>query len=314
MRYASVRKRLLEVFSNAASFTMQQAYEAVPEKPQTTVRGRIYENVGKCFEKIARNTFRVSANGCECILFEGNGRNPESLGIKSGSINLIVTDHPWADPKSLKGGNRNFANYDTFRYTQEDFVQKANLLADGCFCVEILPAESESNYQYLYEIKEMAAAAGLNYYASVDWKKGDFVANTGRKAKNTETVMIFVKGKARALRPDVKKDLAEPDVKHYMSGSKRMLPTQFDYPIVSKKDRLHQAEKPLDLMLEIIDLLSMPGEWVLDQFAGSGVVGEACMKSDRNCYLIELCKESVEKIVKRLHLVKDESLTDVGCA
>lgn len=313
MRYASVRKRLIEVFTNAASFTTEEAYMAMPDVPQASVRGRIYDNIGKCFEKIARHTYRVIADGCECILFEGNGRNPESLGIVPGSINLILTDHAWSD-KNLKGGNRNFANYDTFRYEQEDFNQKAKMLADGCFCVEILPAESESNYQYLYEIKEMAAVAGLNYYALVDWKKGDFVANTGRKAKNTETVMIFVKGKARALRPDVKKDLAEPSVKHYMSGSKRMLPTQFDYPIVTQKDKIHQAEKPLDLMLEIIDLLSMPGEWVLDQFAGSGVVGEACMKSNRNCYLIEICKESVEKIVKRLRLVKDEPNTSVVCA
>lgn len=311
MRYASIRKRLLEVFTNAASFSMDEAYKVIPDKPQTTVRGRVYDNLGKCFEKIARNTYRVIADGCECVLFEGNGRNPESLGIKPDSVDLLITDHPWCDPKSLKGGNRNFADYDTFRYVQEDFIHKANVLKSGCFCVEILPAESESNYEYLYQIKQMAKEAGLNYYASVDWKKGDFVANTGRKAKNTETVMIFVKGKARALRPDVKKDLAEPEVKHYMSGTARMLPTQFDYPIVSKKERLHQAEKPVSLFLELLDLLSMPGETVLDQFAGSGVVGEACMKANRNCFLIELCKESVEKIVKRLHL---QAMPDVATA
>ena len=41
-----------------------------------------------------------------------------------------------------------------------------------------------------------------------------------------------------------KKDKAEPEVKHFMSGVKGMLPTVFDVEPPSKKERKHQAEKP----------------------------------------------------------------------
>lgn len=47
---------------------------------------------------------------------------------------------------------------------------------------EFLPEENENNYEYLYEIKQMAKRAGLFYYCKVPWKKGGFVSNTGRKA------------------------------------------------------------------------------------------------------------------------------------
>ena len=36
-------------------------------------------------------------------------------------------------------------------------------------------------------------------------KKGTFVSNTGRKAKNTQDIMIFSKGKARNMRYDKKR-------------------------------------------------------------------------------------------------------------
>lgn len=70
--------------------------------------------------------------------------------------------------------------------------------------IEILPAENENNYEYLYQIKQYAKEAGFLYYSKVTWKKGGFVSNTGRKAKNSQDVMVFSKGKARSMRIDKK--------------------------------------------------------------------------------------------------------------
>ena len=42
---------------------------------------------------------------------------------------------------------------------------------------------------------------------------------------------------------------------------------------------------------------------VLDQFAGSGAVGEACIKKNRKAILVELVKEKATNIAKRLHAV-----------
>ncbi len=283
------------------NFTLEQAYNRFyPEYPKDSVRGRIYENLGKRFERVGRGIYTIKSEDDNIALIEGDGRDISFL--KDNSIDCIITDHPWSDPKANNGGSRHFATYDCFQYTQEDFNEKARVLKQGSFLVEMIPAENETNYDYLYKIKKMAEAAGFRYYAKVPWKKGNFIGNTGRKSKNTEDMMIFSLGKARELRPDKMKDKADPSVKHYMSGSKYMLPTCFDVQPPDKKSRLHQAEKPVGLVEQLLDYLTDENEIVLDQFAGSGVVGEACLNMHRKCILIEQAREFIEKIMDRLGL------------
>ena len=171
--------------------------------------------------------------------------------------------------------------------------------------VEFLPEESAENFEYIYQIKKMAEAAGFKYYAKVAWKKGSFISNCGRKSKNTEDVMIFSKGDARSLRPDAKKDKAEPGVRHFMKGAAGMLPTCFDFQKPGKKDMIHQAEKPQELLEAILDYVTLDGETVLDQFAGSGVLGAAALAKGRRSILIELADEFIAKIKARLGLKEE---------
>ncbi|WP_027431992.1 DNA-methyltransferase [Lachnospira multipara] len=293
-------ENLIECFKNAR-FTLKEAYMANPDVNKESVRARIYENLGIAFERVGRGIYATIDNSC--LLIEGNGRNLSALADES--IDCIVTDHPWEDKKSTKGGNRNFANYDTFQYVQEDFDEKARVLKKGSFLCEIIPAESATNYEYLYRIKEMAKKAGFEYYAKVSWKKGTFVSNTGRKAKNTEDILFFTKGKARALRPDKQRGLDENgNPTRFMSGANGMLPTCFDVQAVPRKDILAQSEKPVALYEQILDYISKPNEIVLDQFAGSGALGEAALNKGRRAILIELAKEKVEKIACRLKMNK----------
>lgn len=287
---------IFSCFKNQPEFTLKSAYEQCSDKPKETVRARIYDNLGIKFERIAKGLYRTIEGEETCVVIEGDGRDLSML--KDKSIDCILTDHPWLDLKSNKGGDRAFAEYECFEYTLKDFEEKSRILKDGCFLVEILPAENENNYKYLYKIKEYAEKAGLFYYAKVTWKKGDFVSNTGRKAKNSQDVMFFSKGKARNMRLDVKKT-QKLGYDCYMSGTLKMLPTMFDIPPVSKKDKIHQSELPLTLCEEILRYITYQGEIVLDSFAGSGVVGEAALNLKRNCILIEIAKENIKKIQKR---------------
>ena len=52
--------------------------------------------------------------------------------------------------------------------------------------------------------------------------------------------------------------------------------------------------------LTILQYVTYEGEIVLDSFAGSGVVGEAALNTKRNCILIEILKENIDKIKNRL--------------
>ena len=293
-------QNLIDVFKNT-QFTLKEAYATNPNVNPESVRARIYENLGIAFDRLGRGIYVTRDNSVLCI--EGDGRNLSS--IADASIDCILTDHPWDDSKATKGGSRNFATYNTFRYEQSDFDEKARVLKDGAFLCEIIPAESATNFDYLYEIKKMAEKAGFEYYAKVPWKKGTFVSNTGRKAKNTEDILLFTKGKARCLRPDKQRGLdANGNPTRFMSGAAGMLPTCFDVQAVSKKNIIAQSEKPVELYKQILEYITCQGEIVLDQFAGSGAVGQAAIETGRKAILVEFDTNKVKKIAERLNMIR----------
>lgn len=302
-----IKERLLNAFRNV-SFNLKQAYDVCPEVNPESVRARIYENLGIAFQRIGKGIYIAQ----DCVLIEGDGRDLSFL--ENESIDAIITDHPWMDTKANKGGNRNFATYDCFQYTPEDFEEKARVMRDGGFLVEMLPAENESNYEYLYQIKKMAEAAGFQYYAKVPWVKGAFVANTGRKAKNSEDVMIFSKGKPRALKPDKQRGVVDGMPTRFMSGTNGMLPTDFNVQAVPKKQQISQSEKPVALVEQLLDFITKENELVLDQFAGSGVVGLACKNKNRQCILIEKDTEKVKRIAERIQATVVEVTATVSTA
>lgn len=314
----TIQMNLFQYFLDDEKFTIQEATNLVKniknmDVNNESIRARIYEGVDKgLFKKITRGVYKVSSqiNGKpnHCLLINGDGRDLSM--IEDNSIDGIITDHPYDLNKALTGGNRKFASYELFKYNQKDFNEKQRVLKDGAFMVEFLPEESEINFEYLYQIKQMAINSGFKYFAKVPWKKGEFVANTGRKSKNTEDVMIFSKGEPRALKLDAKKNI-ETALKNninvkgkssyevrdilvenelivcYMKGTNGMLPTTFDYQPKGKNEKVMEAEKPVQLLQEIITYISKPYETLLDQFAGSGNFVVACFNTKRNSIAIE---------------------------
>jgi DNA modification methylase len=62
------------------------------------------------------------------------------------------------------------------------------------------------------------------------------------------------------------------------------------------KNKIHPTEKPQELLRYFIELLSNPGELVLDTFAGSGSTGLACKDLGRDAILIERDPKMFEKM------------------
>lgn len=287
---------LLSVFSKN-EFKLKDAYVACSENNNESVRARIYENINVLFERIKPGVYKALQDGQEAILIEGDGRDVSF--VKNNTIDCIINDHPWQDPKSNKGGTRNFTKYDTFKYCQSDFDEKYRILKEGHFLVEFIPSENANNYEYLYDIKQMAKKAGFEYYAKVPWKKGTFKANTGRTVKNTEDVLILTKGKAMSLRPDAKKNKADGTKNNFMSGAKAMLPSEFDFQPPTKSERIHQSEKPVELLQSILSYFTNESDIILDQFTGSGSSMIAAIKNHCNVIGIELSHEYCQKIKQR---------------
>lgn len=325
-----INQNLLNYFSDSDNFTTQDAYKAIEEAKlnvnKESIRARIYEGIEKgLFEKIGKGVYRIVKKQNEketvCLLINGDGRDLSM--IPDEKVDGIITDHPYLLKTSLKGGNRDFATYDLFRYEQKDFDEKMRVLKKGSFLVEFLPQETEENFEYLYNIKQMAIKAGFKYYAKVPWKKGTFVSNTGRCSKNSEDILFLTKGEPRALKLDAKKNIAEAksngfdvkgmssyDVKdllvnngleiHYMKGANGMLPTDFNYQPKNSKEKVMEAEKPVELIEAIINYISLPNELILDQFAGSHNVVLAALNSERKVITIEkdenIFKKGLENI------------------
>ena len=68
---------------------------------------------------------------------------------------------------------------------------------------------------------------------------------------------------------------------------------------VENKKRIHINEKPVELIIPAIENSSRRGEIVLDCFAGSGSALEACHRTGRIFYGIEMDRKNVELIIKR---------------
>lgn len=323
----TIQMNLFEYFFDEEQFSIPDATELVKniknmQVNNESIRARIYEGVEKgIFTKISRGVYKVTkqveGKDNTCLLINGDGRDLSM--IKDKSIDGIITDHPYDLQKALTGGNRKFAKYELFRYEDKDFKEKHRVLKSGAFLVEFIPEESEVNYEYLYKIKEMAKDNGFKYFAKVAWKKGNFISNTGRKSKNVEDVMIFSNGEPRSLKLDAKKNLETAknnnlDTKGmssyevrdmlqennldvaYMKGTNGMLPTTFDYQPKNSKDKIIEAEKPVELIEQIIEYISKPYETLLDQYAGSGNFVIACYNKNRNSVAIEIDNEMFGKM------------------
>jgi len=288
--------------------SLQEISNEIIDKPSSTVRGRIYDNMDM-FKRVARGVYWLTDEQAGVLLIEGDGRDLSMFDDES--IDALINDHAWYDPLSNSGGSRKFDNtYPTFRYELKDFREKARVLKNGSFCIEFLPSENANNWKYIYSIKEMAEQCGLTYYSKVTWIKGTFVSNTGRKSKNSEDILFLVKGpKARSLRLDKKKMKQSSEI-CYMSGTSQMLPTMFNVQSVPLKGRIHQAEKPVELYKQLIEMVTKPGEIILDQGAGSGNLGIAALQTNRFACLIEIVKENIAKIQRNIEKATSSLLSN----
>ena len=75
-------------------------------------------------------------------------------------------------------------------------------------------------------------------------------------------------------------------------------------PHNSKEKLNHPTQKPYKLIERLVLMLSNEGDTILDNFAGSGTLGEVCVNTNRNCVLIEKEKEYFDLIKNRLDKYK----------
>lgn len=86
----------------------------------------------------------------------------------------------------------------------------------------------------------------------------------------------------------------------------------WQYPVVAncsghRFDRVHTAQKPLELMLDLVASFTSPGDVILDPFAGSGTTGVAALRLGRRAILIERDPAIAAVAVERMQAEEQNS-------
>lgn len=214
--------------------------------------------------------------------------------IKDDSVDLVITDPPWAiGLKELSGASA--IDYKPFadNETEADLYKKViphlfRILKEGC-------------HLYLF--------FGMGRYKEIH----DILQNAGFDVR--EVPCIWVKDKpgytAWEYKPMPQYEAFFFACKNTKGAPRRLTEATadvFSYP--RGKDRIHITEKPNELLKRLITLSTAPGEVVFDPFAGSGSTLVAALICDRRAFGIEKDKENFEWAHGRLKSIAMEEIAN----
>lgn len=224
--------------------------------------------------------------------------------IPDGSVDLVLTDPPYlhikggCKSKRLNVGCRD-ANSNVVRnmsdfgereiYTYLDAVKKKMKKVNMyIFCSKL-----QIPYYLNYALKNK-----LQYDVLLWYKNTNRMISTKFYASNVEYIIrIYDKGcSLNSILNANGKAISELYQKIF----------SYDTP----KNKIHEAQKPIELLERCILLSSNEGDTILDTFMGSGSTGVACVNTNRNFIGIELDSNYFSIAEKRINQAERESVID----
>ena len=195
--------------------------------------------------------------------------------MEDNSIDLILTDPPYWHPHLGGNGKSDIAQRanrlkediafmsDNFDYVPvfEEFMRVCKIPNMLIFCSNA----QISQFMRFFEDRDLTVTL-------LEWVKTNPIPTAKGNYLSDVEYIVFVRGKGCTFNDDVPFDYKR---KVWTSG------------LVSNKDRLHPAQKPIELLEKFLTVHSKEGETVLDCFMGSGSTGVACKHMNRNFIGIE---------------------------
>lgn len=261
---------------------LRELYHAFPAKPKTTIRGRIYENLGRLFERLDRGVYIATVGDAKCIVIKGDAWE-ELKNLKDQSFDALLTDHayPWLNKHfnvwSTKHSRKSGLSYPTRELDDEIIREFHRVLKPRAHAMFFVPSISSDTKQHLDAFIERLKRNEFKFNKLLIWDKVK-IGMGYRGRSRYEGIAFFSKGKCR--RPC---DSSIPDL-----ISVKRIPTA---------KRRHESEKPVELIEQLVRFSTNEGEWVIDPFAGSGNVGKACLNLNRNAVLIEIDGRFVRDVI-----------------
>ena len=190
------------------------------------------------------------------------------------SINLIITDPPYGDNVAYGWNNKTIRN-------NENPLINCNALVE---CYRVLKRNSSlylftnwKHYPFLTEFILRYTKFKIRHL--VVWKKHNFGLGWAFRHQY-ELILVLEKGKPKYNSTDFSDVQTCSHINHNKEN--------------------HPHEKPVDLLIKMIEHSSKKGDLVLDPFCGSGSTCVACKETGRNFIGIELDEKWVRSAKKRL--------------
>jgi site-specific DNA-methyltransferase (adenine-specific) len=219
------------------------------------------------------------------------------IEVKDNSVDLILIDPPY-----LVSRDSNFKKIS--KSTSKEMATKYNISIDfGDW------DKDELNWDFLFKHFKRVLKKGATLIIFYDiWKSNELKEFADMYKFKQSRVCAWIKTNPVPI--NSKNNYLSNATEYFFTFVKGSNPTfnsQYDngfykYPICHGHERFeHPTQKPLQLILDLVNKHSNPGDLVLDCFAGTGTTAHACKLSNRNFIMIEKEKNYFEMIEKRLN-------------
>jgi site-specific DNA-methyltransferase (adenine-specific) len=200
--------------------------------------------------------------------------------IETGAVQLLLTDPPYGMNLRVNYGG-----------IGRQFVTKDNPATWGRVQGDDQPFDPEPLMRFDKKI-----LFGANWYADrlpmsggwIVWDKLDGLAS--KRSKDVQVLGFNDNSDAELAWTNMGRAIRI--VRHRWTGMLK------GSEIGSK--RLHPTQKPVAMLMRLVEAFSDPGDLVLDPYAGSGSTAVACRKTDRRSIVVELEERYCEVIATRL--------------
>jgi hypothetical protein len=268
----SLRQKILNLIMNNKQMSMQEIYTKFPDIAKTTIRGRVYDNLGKGIQRIGKGLYISS----EAIVEQGDSLKIIDRMVAEGDLfDFIFLDIPYK-AAGQKGGNRNLFACNTISPAEFGvFISKlASLLKTQTSPLIYMFTSGKSSKSAHDAYLRQFNGSGLQQCGRVGsytklWANGNRM-NMGKHLIPKEHIYVFSKS-------GLVNNIDQWGLDFQLAPDTREYPTSKPYPMIEK----------------LVQQATQIGDWVLDPFGGSGKVLKACKELKRMCHIIDTSDKAI---------------------
>ncbi len=191
-------------------------------------------------------------------------------------VDLVLTDPPYTTPVVTSFGRQRAKNYGDLSI-QKYYLESLER--------DLVPILNDSG-AILFHCDD--AYAGILFATFYHWHTCQYLVwdkgriGLGRPFRRQHELLLFA-------------TLGE----NFEFFNGKTIPTVLKYSVVASAERLHGAQKPIELVSDLLEALSPPEGIILDPFLGSGTTAYCAKKLNRKCIGIEIEEKHCEIAAKR---------------